>query len=507
MRVGLLILGFLTTLCHASPTLQSVLVEPRLSYEQYSMPDNISTMGVMGLHGLVDFNPFFYGGVGLYGAVKGESGGYYALTLEGGFQHPIWNRLIFDSGLRVGGAGGSNIPAGGGALIEPYAGLKYDFGLFRTGAYYSYINFLSGQIKSQQLGVELTIPFTFNYVIADDLDPCWHFSDLHFPGVHYLGSTQNYIAGLFRTYLPGGGSTTVTGLPMESHFEFVGFEAAHYFNDRVYAFFNFAGAFHGHQNGYADELLGLGYRLPLGNMPLDAVFKIGAGSGGGGAVDTGGGFIYEPMVGLEYHLTPKLGLEINTGYVQAPGGHFQGQEISVLMKYYLSDATLVQDSTEQTDDEQGKNACLEPWRVRILNQTYLKPRTVTGNINPTMQLLDVDLDYFMTRYFYLTGQTSFAYVGKDTGGYFSGLIGLGGQTLPLWNKSIRAFAEILGGTAGGAGLDIGQGALIEPVLGINYQLSNAWALQASAGELIALQGQFRSTTVNAGVAYRFWSIT
>lgn len=489
-------------------TLHQTVIEPRISYEQYTMPNDIPSLGVLGLHALVDFNASFYGGLGLYSAVNGDSGGYFALALEGGLQHPLWKKILIDGGARVGGGGGRRTPVGGGIFVEPYLGLKYDFDWIRTGAYYSYINYLDGKIESQQVGLELTLPFTFSYVTANELNPCSYFSSLHFPSVHEVGSTQNYIAGVMRTYLPNEGVMTDHGLLMASHFEFVGFEAAHYLTDHAYLFFNFSGAFHGHQNGYADELLGLGYRLPVRGTPIDGIVKFGAGSGGGGDVSTGGGFIYAPMLGLEYHLNQHVGIEVNGGYVQAPTGDYQGKEISLLLKYYFSDAKLLPGAPDQDDEmKRADDSQFESWRIRLLNQTYLKPKSESGQINPTMQLMGTDFDYYVARYFYLTGQAAFAYVGRQTGGYFSGLIGLGVESPVFFHECLNLFGEFLGGTAGGAGLDIGQGALIEPVLGLQYHLNEALALQASVGRLIAVQGQFSSTTLNGGIAYKFWSIT
>ncbi|MDA9272209.1 hypothetical protein N9Q05_02380, partial [bacterium] len=51
---------------YSTATLHNLTVESRLSYEQYHMPDQIPAMGVMGLHGLIDFDQSFYGGLGLY---------------------------------------------------------------------------------------------------------------------------------------------------------------------------------------------------------------------------------------------------------------------------------------------------------------------------------------------------------------------------------------------------------------------------------------------------------
>ena len=65
----------------SSVNLHTLSIEPRITYEQYKMPDNIQSLGVLGLHGLIDFTPWSYGGLGLYAAVKGENGGYFSFSL------------------------------------------------------------------------------------------------------------------------------------------------------------------------------------------------------------------------------------------------------------------------------------------------------------------------------------------------------------------------------------------------------------------------------------------
>ena len=495
------------TVTDTSVKLHAVTVEPRISYEQYHMPNSTQPLGVVGLHGLVDFNNWFYGGLGFYGAVRGQSGGYFALALEGGLQHRLWRQVLIDGGARVGGGGGSNSPVGGGLYYEPYLGLKYDFNYFRTGLYYSYIHFVYGQITSQQLGLELTVPFTFNYATATYIDPSMRFVDLNTSLWKYIGSSRNSIAAMIGAYFPNDGVIERSGQVMDSRFDFLGIEATHYFLEKGFLFFKIRGAFHGHQNGYADAMLGLGYRFPLIREKLDALIKMSAGSGGGGAVDTGGGFIYEPALGIEYHVGPKLGVELNAGYVNAPQGTFKAKEMSLLFKYYLSNANLASSSSQTSNMQISDHGYFQAWRIRLLNQTYLTPRSNSGTDNPTMQLLNVNLDYFIQKYFYLTGQTAFAYKGKQTGGYFTGMLGIGGETPTILHKPITLFTEILVGTGGGAGLDIGDGAMVNPLVGINYQVNDAFGSQVSIGRLIALQGQFQSTNFNLGLTYKLWNIT
>ena len=40
---------------------------------------NETNMGLIGAHYLLDFNNTFYGGIGMYGAITGEKGGFFTL--------------------------------------------------------------------------------------------------------------------------------------------------------------------------------------------------------------------------------------------------------------------------------------------------------------------------------------------------------------------------------------------------------------------------------------------
>lgn len=488
----------------ASPEWHQLVVEPRITYEQFKMPEDIPPMGITGIHMLLDLFPSFYAGLGLYGALNGDSGGFFALALEGGLQYEIWHKFIIDGGARVGGGGGGGAPVGGGLFIEPYAGLKYDFGSFRAGAYYSYVNFVYGDIKSQQVGAEINFPFTLDYATAHYLSPRTRFSDLQFPSLQRLGERQYYFAGMTRAYFPLSHIRSISGAPLGTAIEFLGFEVGYYLLDELFLFFNFNGALHGEQNGYADELLGLGYRYAMKSIPLDLQLKLGLGSGGGGGVNTSGGFIFEPTIGLEYHLNSILGIEINGGVVFSDGETFQATETSFLLKYYLSNAIL--SSTRDKADELEPVPGFQPWRARLLHQTYFNPRNELGETAPNVQLFGPQFDFFFMRYLYVTGQSVFAYQGQASGGYFTGLLGFGVQTPAMFNHRVSLFAEIMAGAADGSSFDMEQGAVYEPVIGLNFHVNHALGLQASVGRLAAFRGDFHPVTFNAGLFYKFWSI-
>ena len=177
--------------------------------------------------------------------------------------------------------------------------------------------------------------------------------------------------------------------------------------------------------------------------------------------------------------------------------------MNLMFKYHFDNAYLA-DAGGATPTGQLK---YQGWRLRVMNETYFDPDRTSSSSTSPIQLANVNIDYSLNHYFYLTGQTAFAYSGGNVGGYFSGLMGAGVQVPVYHNSPVAVFAEALGGAAGGAGLDIGDGALVEPLAGINYQVTSSWGLQVSAGRLIALKGDFNSTVLNAGVSYSFATLS
>lgn len=478
--------SLLATSVHAETTVETLPIEYRFSYEQIQIP-NTESMGVVGMHGLINFTPNWYGGLAVYGGVKGESGGYFALSLDQGYQHLLAGPVWWDIGNSVGTGGGTNTPVGGGLYIEPYAGLSWHFQRFNLGAYYSWIKFVNGgDIDSQQWLLSLSIPFNFDYMPFTDFGTTIS-SDTEITSADDL---PNYFSLLGQAYFPHEGTRDLSNNINDGTVDFIGAEFGSMISSHTFLFGNITGAFHGQNNGYANAFLGGGWSYPVFIQQLHLITRLAVGTGGGGNVNTGGGFLYEPTLGVEYQFTPRYAAEGDVSYLSAPGGDFDAWVLTAALKYYLEPTY----ATNELSTYKG-------WRVRLSNETYFQPQNDTGGVNQDMQLINVNIDYWMTRYWYLTGQTAFAYQGENTGGYFSGLVGPGFQ-FPI-SVPLSFFIEGLVGTAGGAGLDIAEGALVEPLIGINYQWTDAFGLQLSVGQLIATDGGFNSTVLNVGASYSF----
>lgn len=488
----------------ASYDLNRVDTQYRFSYEQIHMPDNIEDMGILGVHGILNFNQWFYGGVGVYGAVKGESGAYFALSLEGGIEHPIFGPIWGDLGIRVGAGGGRHTPVGGGMFYQPYTGISYNFGRFRVGATYSYLDFPDGRISSKQLGVELIIPDSFYYGPAEyGWNEKPRINQIRFPVSGKIIVSHNYFAVVGQGYIPKKGTKNVSGKIDDQHIGLLGVEVGHFFTPNTFLFGQMIGALYGHGNGYASALLGVGYDFPIvSSNRIGLIGRFAVGSAGGGNIDTGGGLVVLPTLGLEYHMTPRYAVEVNGGYLVAPEGQLKTAVLNFILKCYLNGITLSQ-SSEPSLPHHTLNPSFQAWRFHLVHQTYFNPRSKTGTIKPRMQLFGLAFDYFMNQAWYISGQTAFAYRGERVGGYFSGMIGLGVKSHPILHDRIDLFGEALVGTAGGAGLDIGAGALVEPVLGIDLHLNNYLGFQTSVGRIFALKGSFSSTVLTAGLTWQF----
>jgi hypothetical protein len=409
-----------------TPASSGLITQPmsfQTSYQQYNMPNGLAPLGTVSLEGLVNFTPNWYGGMGLDNGVSGNHGGYFALNFEGGYQHPIYGPVWIDAGSKVGAGGGHQTPVGTGLFYQPYAGLSYHFHYFNLGLDYSYVNFPSGSIHSSQAEFVLTVPFNFDYasasLIGSDFDAAH--SDLSW--------SRNYVALVGQGYFPASSVTNLSGNADHDNFQLLGAEFGHYFTQNFFAFMQGTGAAHGHSNGYAAVVVGPGYQVPLTSW-ANLIGKLGLGSAGGAGVNTGGGFVVEPTLGLDFLLTPSFSTELDGGYLDAPDGTLKAAVMTLMFKYHFDKAYLADTGTTNAPSQLS----YQGWRLRVMNETYFSPeRTDSSNREP-MQLANVNIDYSLNHYFYLTGQSAFAYSGGNVGGYFSGLMGAGVQ-VPVYHDS------------------------------------------------------------------------
>jgi len=467
----------------------------RVSFEEIDMPDAGEFMGLYSMGAYDQLNSWLYGGITLYGAATGRRGGFFTGGYTLGVEHKFTDKWILDLGGYVGAGGGGAAAQGGGLMLRPHIGLKYDLSWSSLGINYSYVDFPNGDISSDAIALSLDIPFT---------SPTFNWENDGLTQVDYFGSDlsnvtrhRSHLAARVRAYYPSSDNKTTSGGSFDDSIGVVGVDYSYFLDENWFATFETAGAFSGGVGGYAELLGGIGYRLPVTRDDRLALLPaLTIGGAGGGAVDTGGGFVARANLGLEYRLFPHLNIIMDGGYLTAPDGNFDtpyvGFNLAYVMKTFAQDqkgAPLTETNFIQTNK----------WRFRPAHQWYFNAQRKDSS-SRDMQLLGGKIDWFVGDWWYLTGQGLSAYEG-GAGGYSEGHWGLG-ILGPSWNNW-QIYGEMLIGAGGGGGVDSGSALLYKPSIGLEYKLNDDFSFQTGIGKVISKEGNLDANTLDVSLVWRF----
>ena len=467
----------------------------RFSFEEIDMPDADEQMGLYSIGAYDQLNPWLYGGITLYGAATGRRGGFFTGGYTLGVERHLFDNLIFDAGGYVGAGGGGSAAQGGGLMIRPHVGLKYDFDWSELGLNYTYIDFPNGDISSSAIAFSLDIPFTS--LILNLEDDGMNVADYFGVDWSNVSHHRSHLAGRFRSYSPSSGSKTTSGEPLNNSLGLVGVDYSYFLTDNWFTTFETAGALSGDVGGYAELLAGIGYRLPLSKDDRLALLPaLTIGGAGGGAVETGGGFVTRANLGLEYRLSPDLSLIMDGGYLTAPDGNFDASYIGFNLTYVMKSFTQDQKGAPLRETDLVK---INKWRFRPVQQWYFDAQR-KGGLSSNMQLLGGKIDWMGGDWWYLTGQGLSAYEG-GAGGYSEGHWGIGILS-PNWQK-LRFYGEMLIGVGGGGGVDSGSALLFKPSVGLEYTLNKDLSLQTGIGKVISKEGNLDANSFEANLLWRF----
>ncbi len=461
----------------------------QIDFLSIKMPDGEQNMDYAGLHYNLKLNDWSYAGIGLYGAVGGIRGGFFTLGVNAGIQPKITDKLFVDAGLHFGGGGGASAPDGGGAFILPHLNLGYDFKHFSATAGYSYVDFFDGgTINSSQFNVAVQIPLSFDTASFKERENSFSIEDLRTTSWNNLSNRISLLMHLNNARVTKGSYEGNT-------IRLAGFELNSYITDDFFFFVRADGAYHGIKAGYMDIFLGGGYHLSMNKNRTNILAKLGVGAGGGGGVDTKGGFLIYPDISLEQKLFSNIYASINKGFMMSPESHFVSSTYGLGLKYYVDrDGSL----SNEREFSEGKFKGFEA----IIKQDLYLDAARDGGFNQNMHQISLQLNFFLNKYLYAAGQTSFADFG-DAGAYAEGIVGLGVQTNEFFGNTTSIFAQVLGGAAGGGGISTGQGLIVKPSVGIKHKITDKLYIRGGLGYVKARGGSLSNSYLNLGLSYRF----
>ncbi len=480
------------------PTKKTQLGFAKIDFLSIDMPEtsivNEPNMGFTGIHYNLFLNKFIYTGIGLYGSVTGARGGFFTLGINTGIKKYFSNNFYLDTGLHFGGGGGGGAPDGGGAFILPHFNLGYEFKNFSINTGWSYVNFFDGgKIKGHQLNIGLEIPIDYDYSYYESSNTTFKINDLKRTDWNKKSNRTSLMLHVNNLKIKGNTKDTKGNKYNGETIRLAGFEIASYINNNWFTFLKVDGAFDGIKAGYMDVFLGGGYHLAFNKNRTNLIGKFGIGAGGGGGVDTQGGFLIYPDISIEQKVFNDFYFSINKGYVMSPDSYFYTSSFGFGLKYYINRNGII---SENNNFSKAKFKGLE----FIVKQDLYFNAKRTSNPTENLHQISLQINVDLNKNFYVAGQTSFANFG-NAGAYAEGIVGLGLKTNPFLNNTTSIFTQILGGAAGGGDISTGEGLIIKPSLGIDYQLNKQLSLRSSLGYIKAKGGKLSSTFLNFGIKY------
>jgi hypothetical protein len=444
----------------------------RLSFERIQMPgdERVGLVGSTYLVGVKDSGGWAVG-PGVYGAVTGRRGGFFAFGAEAAWHRRLIGPLGVELGMFAGGGGGGGAPQGGGLMLRPHADLLWEQASYAVGLTVAKVKFPSGSIDSTQWGLVLETTTDFAFVPALHLD-----TPVLASGRTGLGFDRFQLVG--AVYRDRSGVTLLDGSAEPRQIATVGARAEQALGKNVYWGLEASGAAQSRVAGYAELLGAVGLEGEAVPKRLSVGARVALGMAGGGGIRVGGGLLAKTAVYGIARLGDDVGVSLEAGFASAPRGEFRAASLSAAMVWTL-------------DSPHGGDAPALPVRTDF-SAGIEQYKAARHDGSASVLRADVlEVDRFLSPNFYVSGQVHSAISG-GAGGYSAALIGAG-WVQPLASRW-HVGAEFLAGASGGGGVD-SHGSMVQPMVYAGYQLSPAVALRVDGGRVKALRGPLDANVV------------
>jgi len=484
--------------------LNKIPIRHYVSFEKINTPDTDVPMGFLGLYYLVDITSWFNAGMVSYSAISGNQGGLFTLGLISSTRLPISQKLMLDAGLSFGGGGG-NLWTGNGSLWRYHSGILYQFERFNLGVYISQVTFPDSKISGNQLGLAVELPSSILIARPTNINHTETKLPIIINGndIH-IRFSQNQFSLIQQNYIQKTGTASIDGTPQDEIIRLVGFEIMHSLRPGLFLLLKTAGALGGIRHGYMDIMAGAGFSKTIPGRGINYYSKLSVGAGGGARVETAGGLLLDLRVGLGFKILPNLSLDLAGGYLGSQSGNLQALTTTSMISYHLKNAGL---SEYPVLESKNSIYIYKAWAVRIFDQVYKNPKRLNLKVNDNVRLLGIKFDHLLTQWVYISGQGMFAYSGENVGGLAVGLLGIGLQHPPIFNKHIKLHLELAGGAAGGGHLALGEGAIFQPSTGITFYLNQYLGIQYSIGQIRALGHELKTSVYDISLTLNFTTLT
>jgi len=279
-------------------------------------------VGLVGVEYGIHVSPSFVTYFESAGALQGANG--YMEVLGGvAYAKKLSQKTEIFTKASLGLGGGGKVDTGGGGISK--ASLMFSYSptkRINTRIGGGYFHALNGGFDAPFAEVNFGINTNFLSVGAKK-------NQIDYTSIYTQKFTMRF---LNQTYFY---SDSLTTNPTHTdNVQLTGVKLDWYLSEKLYVSGQALAAYAGKAGGYAAGMFGLGYVQPIG-LGLNAIAEVDIGAGAGGAINTGGGAIIQPMAGLSYNLTKNVALSAMAGKILALNGNLDANvlDISIVYKF------------------------------------------------------------------------------------------------------------------------------------------------------------------------------
>ncbi|WP_428504619.1 hypothetical protein [Roseateles sp.] len=438
-------------------------------------------------------------GPSVYGAAKGNYGGVFTVGLTAQRRWRLGQSTHLAAGLYAGAGGGlssSQVRFGGGLMLRPELSIRTEMGSWYAGVSLNHVRFPSGNVRGSSVGFVLGRAGSFAGFSPLDAGRQGRASQR-------TGLGFDEIAVQAGFYKPRQSTRNRSGDVSNARMGKAGADLRHYIAEGSWWGVEASGAAQGGADGYMEVLANAGQDWALGHPSLRVGGQLALGLGGGGNVDTGSGWLLRAGPTLRWQTPWGPSLRLDAGLARATAGNFKAGFVRLGLSMPLDRGPRF--GTFGLDDVPGT---VRTQQLFTSIQHLPKVRFKDGR-----QEAVTHLGLMMTRELspsvYGAAQAGSAAWGS-AGAYSYGLVGLGLQTQPLASQPRwRVGAELLAGAAGGGGVAVRGGAVLqgEAWTQLNLGEQERLRLRVGLGQWRTLRGEQQSSPVlNVSVGYAFGSL-
>lgn len=457
-------------------------VELRMTMETVELPGQ-ERMGMLGGTYFFQLSPGFWLGPAAYGAVTGQRGGFFTGGVDLAWKRQILPSAYVRAGAYLGGGGGGSAAVGGGLMWRPYVELGWQGDAHSLGLSASQVRFPNGSITSRQVGLVFSMNETFEFASIARAGTA-----VQTGGRGGVGFDRISVVG--GRYRPDASSRDVNGAAYGGSVGYAGFQADQMLSEHAFWGIESGAAISGGADGYAEILGVLGLEQPLWGDRLRVGARAAAGLGGGGRIATQGGVILKTAIHARAQLSRHLSLALEAGRISAPDGQFKARTASMLLGL---DLDLMPHDVARQRVLQGM-----AWEAKFSRYTSAARYSLPTQPFDTVGFA---INRHVHRNFYVTGQALSAVDGK-AGGYSMGLVGVGAMSA-LAGSGVHVGVEILGGAAGGGGVNTQGGAVLQAVAYAAHALPGGTQLKLGVGRVKSRRGELDSPLIDLSLSVPF----